>query len=47
MMQNPTRFCKQAILYVDTTTDKLTKIRTPRRFCKTDQMNCENLPQQI
>jgi len=28
-------------------TDKLTTIRTPRRFCKIDQMNYENSPQQI
>ena len=27
--------------------DTLTTIRTPRRFCKIDQMNYENSPQQI
>jgi len=31
---------------VDTTTDKLTRIRTPRRFCKIDQLNYENSTQQ-
>jgi len=34
-------------LYVETTTDKLTRLKTPRRFCKNDQMNYENLPQPI
>ena len=33
-------------LYVDTTTDKLTTIRTSRRFCKIDQINYENSSQQ-
>jgi len=32
-------------MYVNTATDKLTQ--TPRRFCKTDQMNYENSPQPI
>jgi len=32
-------------MYVDTTTDKLTIIRTSRRFCKIDQMHYENSPQ--
>jgi len=32
-------------MYVDTTTDKLIRIRTPRRFCKIDQMNYENSTQ--
>jgi len=31
---------------VDTTMDKLTRIRTPRRFCKIDQINYENSTQQ-
>jgi len=34
-------------LYVDTITDKLTTIRTSRRFCNFDRMNYENLPQPI
>jgi len=33
-------------MYVDTSTDKLTRIKTPRRFCKIDQMNYENSIQQ-
>jgi len=33
-------------MHVDTTTDKLTRIRTPRRFCKIGQMNYENSTQQ-
>jgi len=33
-------------MYVGTTTDKLTRMRTPRRFCKIDQMNYENSTQQ-
>jgi len=32
---------------VDTTTDKLIRIRTPRMFCKIDQFNYENSAQQI
>jgi len=32
---------------VDTITDKLTAIRTSRRFCRIDQMNFGNLPQKM
>jgi len=33
-------------VYVDKTIGQLTQVRTPRRL-KTEQMNCENSPQQI
>jgi len=38
---------KEVDLYVDTTADKFTTIRTPRRFCKIDMTNYENSPQHI
>jgi len=46
LSQNGFKQCEVEI-YVDKTIGQLTKVRTPRRLKKTEQLNYENSRQQI